>query len=704
MALDSSRQIRAITFLGAGAALLVVFGYLLMKSERKKPKRKSSKTSLDEVDTTDMESSFNLAIQASKNKQKDLELSKSMKLNSNLNKTVLPDPDHVVPDLETTTQPSPSPSPSPSPVNNNMLPPIEYLSSSSPSNKFVQQILSNEQHDVTDKLSETSSDSGQGQTDQNESIIAGQTDFDITSEYGAILDSSTHDTSNFSETKETFVFSLTNECKNEQTDKSPSCKQVNNNEIVPVKEITDIKSKSTETVTKKKPSKNSKQANTTETVSAKQQQQQQKKEPNVTKTKLDKKEIESNDTTSPKEVSSSSSPVSLLPSYEDLVAYEFNFPRKLCGKLIGKNGIHVDHIRSKTQTQIGVRNDPNSEELQIVCVSGRLKDVDRALDIVSLRFPAKLFPQISFKPISKPIVYRRYNPEKNNLFNETKILVAPSMFVEITSLLQNTNLDEKKKKNSNEEEVAVNRSRSVIDLNKKVNVHVTAVVSAAHVFIQLPTHPTYESLQKLDENMSLLYNSLIGDDMPLMAEPIEYGSLCVAPTSYGWHRAMITNYRSLEEMSQQMSDYSESCGLATIKFLDYGGYLTLPCNHLRQLRSDFMNLPFQAVECYLDGVYPYPETEEEGKNFLSDSIKNSTLNATITDIAEDGIPLIKLFSTNEDYENCNINEKIIKVGLAYGENEFKFDNSSVEDQNSYSATVQKGQNELFDKATAKNKF
>ena len=73
MALDSTRtHLRAITFLGAGAALLVVFGYLLMKSDRKKPKRKSSKSnSVEEIDA-DMESSFNLAIQASKNKQKSI--------------------------------------------------------------------------------------------------------------------------------------------------------------------------------------------------------------------------------------------------------------------------------------------------------------------------------------------------------------------------------------------------------------------------------------------------------------------------------------------------------------------------------------------------------------------------------------------------------------------------------------------------------
>lgn len=112
-----------------------------------------------------------------------------------------------------------------------------------------------------------------------------------------------------------------------------------------------------------------------------------------------------------------SQPVSLNSSttadanHEDIIVYEFNFPRKFCGKLIGKNGVHVDHIRSKTRTQIAVRDDADNHEQQIVCVSGRLEDVDQALDIISSRFPLKQYPTISFKPISKPIVYRRINNE-----------------------------------------------------------------------------------------------------------------------------------------------------------------------------------------------------------------------------------------------------------------------------------------------------
>lgn len=98
---------------------------------------------------------------------------------------------------------------------------------------------------------------------------------------------------------------------------------------------------------------------------------------------------------------------SSLVSPEDIIVYEFTFPRKYCGKLIGKNGVHVDYIRSKTHTQIAVRDHTTEREQQIVCVSGRLEEVDQALDIISARFPLKHYPNVSFKPISKPIVYRR---------------------------------------------------------------------------------------------------------------------------------------------------------------------------------------------------------------------------------------------------------------------------------------------------------
>lgn len=450
-----------------------------------------------------------------------------------------------------------------------------------------------------DKLSETSSDSGQGPSE----ILANH-DFD--SSDSCLNNSNADNNSNFSDTKE-----IESECKTveevvhhqsssselKQADKENECAS---NQIVPVKDESlnhkpIISSSNNKNNSSRKSTKNSKSISNSD------------KRP-INESSLKKKDLSPSTSTNSKSKQDSNKNISINnkkveemtesiektsnetdlksnASYEDLVAYEFNFPRKFCGILIGKNGINVDTIRSETQTQIAVRNDPKSEEMQIVCVSGRLKDVDNALDIISMRFPVKQYPQISFKPISKPIVYRRYNPDKNaiNRFNETKVLVAPNMFVEITSLLAPKILNEI---NANpNDKLVINKSLNNNNPNQ-INVHVTAVVSASQIFIQIPTHPTYENLQKLDENMSSLYNNLVGQtsNIPFMVEPIEYGTICVAPTSYGWHRAMVTNYQSFEDTCKEMPEFNENCGLATIKFLDYGGYLTLPVNQLRQLR------------------------------------------------------------------------------------------------------------------------
>ena len=505
-------------------------------------------------------------------------MSKSKQLNSNFNltKTVTHD-DHVVPDLETAK------------INSTFI-----ESTNMPISAYKQP--QENQHDA-DKLSETSSDSGQG---QSEMLTAH--DFDASD---SCLNSG--DTiSNYSETKDTenkTTDELELNCSSSSNDATISIDndkkehlETSSNQIVPLKEdilkrenLSHTSFNSLETTcsavssnsvsmsssgrnnSSKKSIKNSKSAN----IDKKNSDPLKKKDSSLNnKAKTD---AQKEDNQEQKESSLKPKDETLpdMPSYEDLVAYEFNFPRKLCGILIGKNGVHVDTIRSKTQTQIGVRNDPNSNEMQIVCVSGRLKDVDRALDIISLRFPAKVYPQISFKPISKPIVYRRYNPEKTDIFTDSKILVAPNMFVEITSLLS-PNV---------ENTTTPNKIDTITNITNKVNVHVTAVVSASHIFIQLPTHPTFENLQKLDESMSSLYNNIVGENVPLMIEPIEFGTICVAPTSYGWHRAMVTNYQSREDTCKQVADYNENCGLATIKFLDYGGYLTLPSNQLRQLRS-----------------------------------------------------------------------------------------------------------------------
>ena len=59
----------------------------------------------------------------------------------------------------------------------------------------------------------------------------------------------------------------------------------------------------------------------------------------------------------------------------------------------------------------------------------------------------------------------------------------------------------------------------------------------------------------------------------------------------GWYRAQVVDiYPDTEEVD--------------LKFLDYGGYARTDSCVLKQIRTDFMSLPFQATECYLSNIAP----------------------------------------------------------------------------------------------------
>lgn len=50
--------------------------------------------------------------------------------------------------------------------------------------------------------------------------------------------------------------------------------------------------------------------------------------------------------------------------------------------------------------------------------------------------------------------------------------------------------------------------------------------------------------------------------------------------------------------------FSEDRSQCEVKLMDVGGYASLVTDKLRQIREDFLGLPFQAVECYLYNIEP----------------------------------------------------------------------------------------------------
>lgn len=85
------------------------------------------------------------------------------------------------------------------------------------------------------------------------------------------------------------------------------------------------------------------------------------------------------------------------------------------------------------------------------------------------------------------------------------------------------------------------------------------------------------------------------------------GVLCAAPAYNGWFRAVTLLYD--EELDETL-----------VRFVDYGGFARIPRADLRQIRTDYMSLPLQAIECYLAGVQPI-----DGTSHWSDEANEVTI-------------------------------------------------------------------------------
>ncbi|XP_072033790.1 uncharacterized protein [Amphiura filiformis] len=299
--------------------------------------------------------------------------------------------------------------------------------------------------------------------------------------------------------------------------------------------------------------------------------------------------------------STSSNPPSLP---DEPTKYQLEFPSKFCGKLIGRMGRNIKQLKEKTKASVLLKEHPFLEETHLVIIEGTQTEIDAALQYIKDRF-------------SKVDVTKQFKPP---------VMEAPPV-----------------------------PDMSQLPLPEEIinDVYVSSVVSAAHIFVQQPTHPTFMALQGLDTCMANTYNQQV-DTVPQLPRPIEVGVICAAPMMQGWYRAQVV----------EVYPETDECD---IRFLDYGGYARIEGYGLRQIRSDFMTLPFQAVECYLINLIPLPgETDysETARIFVEQVSQNFTsLHAKVKGYSQDGMPLAEVYYTDNERKVHSLNKELVNQGL-----------------------------------------
>ncbi|XP_075158582.1 A-kinase anchor protein spoonbill [Haematobia irritans] len=289
--------------------------------------------------------------------------------------------------------------------------------------------------------------------------------------------------------------------------------------------------------------------------------------------------------------------------------YEFFLPNSLVCFLYGRNRSYIHQIKSKTNADVALRKKVYPGKLRVCAIDGTESEIQAALAMIRQRLPAKRYPHLTMQRIH---------------------FALPQTVVPLPT------------------ECMLNLQLNLIEgINN--DVVVSAVISGAHIFVQQPLHPSHPSLAILQK---CLYESYSTTEAPLLPG-VELNAVCVMPVNGIWYRVQIVS-----------GDF-EDPDRCVVKFLDFGGYMNVHLNELRQIRSDFMTVPFQATECILSNIEPIDTCwSPESADILCRLTKGIVLQAQIAGYNSHNIPEIYLFACLGPNNVIFINKELVARNLA----------------------------------------
>ncbi|KAK2876265.1 hypothetical protein Q8A67_020361 [Cirrhinus molitorella] len=309
----------------------------------------------------------------------------------------------------------------------------------------------------------------------------------------------------------------------------------------------------------------------------------------------------------------------------EVITDVIDVPQTAFGRIIGRGGETLKFINRVSGARVNCSKDRGRslEEKGKITITGTRKEVQSAKEMIMEKV---IENETVRKRISQASALRqKRKPPETEQFNKVQGLEnellklngkdLPSPLTElkqegpvtVNGFTDNSDTAENSLK-SEEEEILSPVSPLEIskfeipspDLSFQPDEHLEVYVSASenpqHFWIQILGVRSLQ-LDKLTAEMSRFYNGDTSQEHRV--ETIIVGDIVAAPyRDHGtWNRARVLGILG--------------SGLVDLYYVDFGDNGELPREHLRSMRSDFLSLPFQAIECSLAGVRPAGEVWTE---------------------------------------------------------------------------------------------
>uniref|UniRef100_A0A6B2E4F1 Putativekinase anchor protein n=1 Tax=Phlebotomus kandelakii TaxID=1109342 RepID=A0A6B2E4F1_9DIPT len=284
---------------------------------------------------------------------------------------------------------------------------------------------------------------------------------------------------------------------------------------------------------------------------------------------------------------------------------EFLLPSPLIGQMIGRKGHVIQHLKNLTGATVVIRRHPDTTKYKICSVEGTEVEIDKALAEIRRMFPLEKYPKFTMEKIqySLPNMLQSMDPAFINLH-----------------LIEGINND----------------------------VLVSSILTGGHIFVQQPLHPSYPSLNNLNQ---IMYQNYVTNQSPHLDNPTE-NSVCVACHQSMWYRVVVLSH-------------SAETKTTLVKYLDYGGFGNHQASDLRQIRHDFMNVPFQAIECTLSNIKPTgSEWAPMAAEVLQSLTQGMVLQAQVAGYTPEGLPEVFLYANYGPDNIVFLNRELVARGLA----------------------------------------
>ena len=210
---------------------------------------------------------------------------------------------------------------------------------------------------------------------------------------------------------------------------------------------------------------------------------------------------------------------------------------------------------------------------------------------------------------------------------------------------------EKKMSKTEKNQILVSYANGTNTLNlatEPLTIHdvtVSCVVDTCRGFVQQTRNPTFIGLRHLEDEMMSTYSLEAGTEL---MRPLATGSVVAVFTDDKWYRCQVVAYNPAQDT-------------ADIKFVDHGGYTTVSATQLRQLKSEFLRLPFQAIEVYFAHVRPADHEIEV--DIASEILFNSAVSLQLVGTAEDGVPMVQAYYYDGDYVKL-FNQEVMDICMS----------------------------------------